>query len=502
MKKNVLRAFALSALLLAGASGMQAQEKTYEVPPMNPEYQTEVEKVIKLSMDDPDAANKIYMKLERKIANSKEDLVSIGTYFLDNNNYPAAKRCADRVYQIAPEYIPGLMFSGEVCMKRKDWGGAGQKFDAVLLADSNNVNALKRNAFVYRNVNPIVALETLTRIKKLEPTYYEADRIMGDIYYKDNKYKKAIESYDVYYKETPKDKDLNIRSCENYVQSLFSMSAAEPENNKKITSIVSEVLPLDPKDMVLHRMDFFAKMGILGEAMDYDGALKAAEEASAYITNGEFSDSLLLSLDYEYAAMLAREKGDKALAVSYFEKALAKDPEKVVNYKELAKYYRQNKQFDKAVATYNTYMEKKGEKVDAVDYFGLGQEYLMAARNTTDEALKQQYIAGGDAAYNKVLEKKPDFYRALMQQAVLHITDQSKPEDAPKEYYEKALALMEGEDDSANSSRLLAAQYIAFYYAQKDDFDTCRKYVNIMLKADPENEQAKSFDSSLKSMGK
>ncbi len=502
MKKNVFRALAFSALLLAGVSGVQAQQKTYEVPPLNPEYQAQADEVINLNMEDPDAANKIYMKLERKISKSKEDLVSVGSYFLDHNNYPAAKRCADRVYQLAPEYIPGLMFSGEVCMMRKDWGGAGQKFDAVLLVDSNNVAALKRNAFVYKNVNPHVALDALNRIKSIEPGYYTADKDKGDIYYKLSEYKDAVSCYDSYYQAAPKDKTLDIRSCENYLQSLYSMAAVNPENFKKMTGIVEEIMPLDPKDMVLHRMDFFAKMNILNDALDYDGALKAAETAAGYITSGEFADSLFLSVDYEYAASLAREKGDIPGAVSYFEKALAKDPDKVPNYKELAKYYRQNKQYDKAVATYLTYMEKKGDKVDAVDYFGLGQEYLMASRNTTDPETKQKYIAGGDEAYNKVLEKKPDYYRAVMQQAVLHITDQSKPEDEPKALYEKALGMMPEGDASTNSSRILAAQYIAFYYAQKDDYDTCRKYVDIMLKADPENAQAKSFDASLKSMGK
>ena len=58
------------------------------------------------------------------------------------------------------------------------------------------------------------------------------------------------------------------------------------------------------------------------------------------------------------------------------------------------------------------------------------------------------------------------------------------------------------EDESANPSRLLAAQYLAFYASQKEDFDTCRKYVNIMLKADPNSASAKNFDGALKSMGK
>ena len=497
MKKNIFRAFALSALLFLGVSGAQAQQKTYEVPDLTPENKTMADQVISLNMEDPDAANKAFMKLVKKIGKSKEDLVAVGTYFLDNNNYPAAKQCADRVYELAPEYIPGLMFSGEVCMMRKDYGGAGQKFDAVLMVDSNNVAALKRNAFVYKNVNPYVAIEALNKILSIEPNNYSAYKDLGDINYKLDKYKDAVGYYEKYYAAVPKDTaNLDIRSCENFLQSLYSQA-----DFGRITELTTQLLPLAPKDMVIRRMDFFAKVNKIGEAIDYEGAIKAAKEASAYLTSGEYADSTFLSLDYEYVAALAKEENDMPAAIAAYEKALEKDPSKLANYKELAKVYSRNKENDKAIATYKQYMEKKGEQVDLTDYFGLGQEYVKAVHATTDPAKKEEYIAGGMDAYNKVLEKQPDYYKAVMQQAALNIKDSKVAEEKPKELYEKALSMMP-QDESANSSRLLAAQYLAFYASQKEDFDTCRKYVNIMLKADPSSASAKSFDQALKSMGK
>lgn len=497
MKKNIFRAIALSALLFMGVSGAQAQQKSYDVPALDPEAKTLADQVINLNMEDPDAANKVFTKLVKKIGKNKEDLVAVGTYFLDNNNYPAAKQCADRVYELAPEYIPGLMFSGEVCMVRKDYGGAGQKFDAVLAVDSNNVAALKRNAFVYKNVNPYVAIEALEHILRIEPQNYGANKDLGDINYKLDKYKEAVGFYEKYYAAVPKDTAvIDIRSCENFLQSLYSQA-----DFARITELTTELLPLDPKDMVIRRMDFFAKVNKIGESIDYEGALKSAKEAAAYLTNGEYADSLFLSLDYEYAAALAKEENDMPAAIAAYENALKKDPSKLNNYKELAKVYSRNKETDKAIATYKAYLEKKGDKVDLTDYFGLGQEYLKAVHATEDVAKKEEYIAGGMEAYNKVLEKQPDYYKAVMQQAALNIKDSKVPEDAPKALYEKALSMMP-EDESANSSRLLAAQYLAFYASQKEDFDTCRKYVDIMLKADPANASAKNFDSALKSMGK
>lgn len=504
MKRHIFHTVALSALLVMGATGVQAQ-RSYDCPPLNPELQALAEQVNTLNMEDPDKANKTFLSLSKKIKKNKEDLVAVGTYFLDNNNYPAASQCAKAVYDLDPSYIPGLMFAGEVNMKAQKWGDAGQKFDEVLSIDPNNVPALKRNAFVYKNVNPHVAIDALNQIKTLDPSYIEADKDLGDIYYKLDQYKDAIEHYEAYYKIAPKDENLDIRSCENFLQSLYSQA-----NFSRITEITAELLPLQPKDLVIRRMDFFAKVNKIGEAMDYDGAVSAAEAAGKYFEDPEYVDSMFISLDYEYVAALAKEKNDVPAAIAAYEKALAKDASKLNNYKELAKLYSRNKEAEKAIATYKTYLDKKGDKVDITDYFGLGQEYMKAVRITEDPAKKDEYIAAGDEAFNKVLEKEPDYYKAVMQQAALHIKDATKAEEEPKALYEKALNMMPSaekgspEEDivMANSFRHLAAQYLAFYYSQKEDFDTCRKYVNIMLQADPESTQAKNFDEALKSMGK
>ena len=39
-------------------------------------------------------------------------------------------------------------------MLRKDWGGAGQKFDEILNIQPDNIEALRLSARVYKYVNP------------------------------------------------------------------------------------------------------------------------------------------------------------------------------------------------------------------------------------------------------------------------------------------------------------------------------------------------------------
>lgn len=500
MKKNFFRIITMSALLTLSVNGAFAQ-RSYECPPLNPEWQTMADEVIKYNLDDPDKANKTFLALSKKIKKNKEDLVAVGTYFLEHDNYPAASQCAKAVYDVAPDYIPGLMFAGEVYMKAQNWGAAGQKFDEVLTIEPNNVAALKRNAFVYKNVNPHVAIDALNKIKEIEPNNSaSADKDLGDIYYKLSDYAKAVDSYEAFYKGTAKDANLDLHSCENFLMSLYSLAKFD-----RITQLTTELIPLMPKNLVFRRMDFFAKVNLMGESMDPDAAIKTAEDASAYLNDPEYGDSLFLPLDYEYLAALDKEKNDVAGAITAYEKAIKLDASRIDNYREVAKLYSKNKEFDKAIEAYNTYIAKKGEKVEPTDYFGLGMEYLKATRAEQDATKKAALITAGDAAFDKVLEKLPDYYKAVMQKAALHITDTSKPEEAPKALYEQALGMMPStgdEAEAANPYRVIAAQYLAFYYAQKEQFDETRKYVNIMLKADPENATAKNFDASLKGMGK
>ena len=509
MKKNFFRVVAMSALLAFGVNGAHAQ-RSYECPELNPEWQAMADQVVQLNMEDPEKANKVFMKLSRKIKNKKEDLVAVGTYFLENNNYPAASQCSKLVYEADATYIPGLMFCGEVAMKAQRWGEAGQKFDEVLSIDPENVAALKRNAFVYKNVNPHVAIDALKKIKEVDPSYADADKLLGDIYYKLNMYKDAVESYELYFKNAPKDESLDIRSCENFLLALYSQAMFD-----RIIEVAEVVMPFAPKDIIFHRMDFFAKVNKIGESIDMNGAVKVAEEAGAYLNNPEYPESEFNATDYEYLAALNKEKDDYVAVAAAYEKSLEKDPEKLNNYKELSKAYNRCKEADKAIATYQTYLDKKstkeGEKVDVIDYYTFGQQYMRAVNSAETPEKRAEYIAGGDAAFNKVLELKPGYYKAVMMQAQMHITNPGAAEDEPKALYEKALEMMpeagdgkstEAEIAAAKNFRLTALAYLAVYYVQKDDYDACRVYVDKMLEIDPAHPTAVQFDDALKGMGK
>ena len=500
MKKNIIRTAALAALLLVGSLSASAQQKSYNVPELNPEYQAMAQLVVDNQLADPDAANKNFTKLLKKIKDDKEALLAVGHFFLENNNYPAAKQCANYIEKADPVYIDGLMFRGEVFMYAKQYGQAGQCFDQVLALDENNVTAMKRNAFVYKNVNPYVAIEQLTKIKQIQPDYYEADKELGDINYNMNKYPEAVKYYDVYYANTPKTAEaLDIRSCENYLMSLFSVQKMD-----QISQIVSEIEPLAPKDLMIRRMKFFASFERARNSINYAADMAKVADNMGYLTSCEYADSIFLFLDYQYAAEYKKEMNDIPAAIEFYKKAVSRDEKKTGALAELAKLYRRNKQYNEAIATFTEYMTKQGDdKIKVADYLQLAQMYIPAARQEglTPEQ-KQDYLNKGDEALAKALEKDPTAYQAWLLRAQMSITDPRTAEEKPREYYEKALEVMTANEKGSDANYTQVYSYLAFYHVQKDNYTEARKYTNLLLQRDPEHATGLQIDKYLKSQGK
>lgn len=489
MKKNFIRVVALSAFLALSFGVAQAQSRSYECPTLKPEFQAMAEQVVTLNMENPEKANKVYMTLAKKIKGSKEDLVAVGTYFLENNNYPAANQCAKAVYELAPDYVSGLMFSGEVFMKAQRWGEAGGRFDEVLAIQPDNINALKRNAFVYKNVNPHAAIDYLNKIKEADPSYIEADKNLGDIYYKLDDYAKAIDFYSKYYSATPKEKDkIDIAACENYLLALFSMSVKDEMNLDKIISIVSEIKPLAPNDIIIPRMDFFAKFQKIETAMDYDGAIKNAEEAASYIRDKQFADSVYIYTDFDYAAKLSKEKGNIAEAISYYELAVKdleskaetitdeKKKEDNTNkrgsfYYEISNLYVRSKQAEKGIEVFEKYLQLLGDKADISDKYTMGTKYLAAYQqeNVTPEQ-KEVFRSKAVEIFKGITTMETTnrlpVVLAYQMLARLSNTDSQKPLEEVHDYYLKVISESENDEikSKAANARFEAARYLFFYF--------------------------------------
>lgn len=472
MKRKAFRKLVLSALLLLGASGAKAQvEKGYTVVPMAPEVEAMCNQVIELQIDDPDQGNKIFQKVLKKIQKDKDQLISVGDFFLNKEVYQVANMCANQVYKLDPTYIPGLMFAGQVNKARgfafnneSFFGLAGQKYEEVLALDSTNVAALQQNVTIYKHINPAAAKVYLERILSQDPNNYSVFKDLGDIADKEANYPEALKNYEKYFSLAP-ESDRDEIAAQNYLTSI-----ASGQDWAKLSSEARKFYAQWPKDVQIRRMMFFADV--------YGGDTLKADETVAYLTDPEYSDSVFTYMDYAVAYdYYSKMKNDTPAAIASLQKLLAVDPSKINYMPSLAFQYLVSEEPAKAVATYEDYFQK-AETPDRSDYYYYG----IACTTLRDKLQGEEKLAimeKGDKAFLKCLELKDDDYRAARSRASLYLTDASSPQEEVKVRYEALLNLLIEKDDFDNDNfRDEAYKYIVWYYAMKEDVANAKKYLN------------------------
>lgn len=298
MNKKWIMRVAFFMAFVFGVCSAHAQSSKTAVPPMDEEVKQQITEISQLFKENPEKANESFLKMLRKVKD-KEQLVALGQYLVQEKNYPYAKLCGDKAYEIDATYIPTLMLCGEVCILRKDWGGAGQKFDEALLVDSTLTEAMLKNAQVYKYVNPEVAKQMLHKLKAQDPNFTDADRMLGDIAYFLDEYKEAAEYYGTYFTTA---KDSNISAMRNYVLSLFAV-----KQHEKSLEFANAALRRDANDVSMLRMKFYN----LCELKRFDEAAQAA----AYIENGQFADSVLTAGDYDNLGKVKMQNSDFATEI-------------------------------------------------------------------------------------------------------------------------------------------------------------------------------------------
>jgi len=468
MKKNLILALLFASFSFGAAN---AQNQANSPVPMEASVQAMAEEVIANQMSDPEAANKTFAKLLSKVKKDKEQLTAVGQFFLDQKIYPCANQCAKQVYQLDPSYVPGLMLSGRVCILRKDWGGAGQKFDEVLNYEPDNIEALKLSARVYKNVNPIVAQETLKKILEKEPENIDAYKELGDIAYNNQEFKESVKAYKSVFDRT---KELTIENVPAGVNYLTAMMLTGGDAFT-IKELAQKLLPLDPKNFALRSLLFFSD-----------------------IEKKEYEDSLYRYIDYQYAARYANEAlNDKDAAIAYYIKAAEKDSLRPDSYKEIASLMRTNKQAAQAIPYMEKYIKLRGDKADSKDLFSLGLTYIAAKAQATTDEERNKFIEGGDKVFEQYMNELPNNYVGPFYRAQLWITDNTKAEEKPREYYSKALELIGNNEDYVDQKKV-ALTYLMVYYLKKEDDAKCKVYVNEILKIDPNNALAKKVQTVLK----
>ena len=497
MKKIVSTLLLVAAFVMGGLSSFaQLRVDMSDVQPMTSENQALADAIMETQLSDPDAANKQFAKLLKKIQKDPEQLTAAGKFFVDNKVYPCAKQCAELVYKLKPDYIPGLKLSAAVGLMRRGESGlsvAGQKMDEILNYDPNNLEALRLAARIYKYINPYAAKDYLNKMLEVEAGNIVAYKEIGDINYESDDFQDAVENYDKFFAGSEVRREYAL-SYDQYLNSLFALGQKTRDSKyyMQILDVCDKVDALQMNSIVTKRMRFFANVELGREA--------ELEKTSEYLLSKAYSDSAYIYRDYAYGAVYLRDKGDVQGAISLFQKGLERDTAQYVAYKEISKLYRKLKDGDKAIEAQATYLAKKeaaGAKVDLTDERDLVLCYLAAKNAASSAEAKTAYAEKGDVICQKMIELKPDSYQGWYYRADLWMMDRQSAEQKPYQYYLKALENLEKLDEDSKESYgsqiAVAATYAAFYHYNNKNFDQCKTYAQKALKYDPTNSTSQAL---------
>lgn len=192
-------------------------------------------------------------------------------------------------------------------------------------------------------------------------------------------------------------------------------------------------------------------------------------------------------------------------ALTWLEKYAEADTTKdVARYEDVAKAYADAEAFDKAAEWYKRVIAIKTELKEtpgALDYYHVGQNYFRAAG--TQAPLDTVMLNKADSAYGVLAEKFPDittghYWRGYVNAA----KDELAKTGAAVPYFEKYLAMAEGDPAKNKVGLVRAYTYIMVYYYNKDDKTNLQTYMNKLLAVDPTNQTVKQIKENLSNNSK
>ena len=343
-------------------------------------------------------------------------------------------------------------------------------------------------------------LNSLERIwqKKVDenPKDAEAHANLGVVYQKQKRYQEALAEYQKAQSLNPANlntriniatlyqEQKNYNAAINIYDSILQMQPQNPKilaykadclkalkRNNEAISLYKTALNLDPKNTKI-RASLFE---LLKDTMP-------AEEVLSFLYKNVQNSPMDANAYYEFAYELHKaNKLDDAIV--YYQQTIKMDKNKTDAYVNLAQVYRQKKNYAEAyrvmqqaqaIAPENEFVKKQYEIV--------AKEYSANNYNIASNAFQS-----GDyrRAINEYMKINPPTVDSLIGIAASY---QSLSDNAHAiEYYKKAMEL-----DNKNDE---IPFYIASIYANNNDFDNAKQYIEISLNKNPSNKQAKELSS-------
>jgi hypothetical protein len=423
---------------------------------------------------------------------------SIAEIYIDNKMYKDAENALKKAEKVNKKY-PGIyIVEGNKLRQEGDLGEAARKYENAIYFDKNAKEAYLWFARGYAEVNKELALGKLDELVNIDPNYIPAYALIGDINYKRGYYKSAIDAYEKFI-SIP---GVPIRQQKNYAELLYFTDQYE-----KSLEQINNVLKQEPSDIIMLRLKGYnnAKLGRAEESLV--AMNKFFEEGSM---NPEFE---FIALDYTTLGQVYADLGQGDESLAAYEKAMTMPNAKVADIlKGLTSAYEKNKDYPKAIETFERYFALPEAEPVSTDYYHYGYDnYIMASKhiNDEDDTVLRSYIETGSKAFDKVIERTPDSYLGYIYKARINSfidsrqlvqSNNTKMDGVARPYYEEVIPYLiaKNENGSRDKDLLEAYNYFGSYYYVNRENALAGEYYKKMLEIDPEHEGAKSVLNDLK----
>ncbi|MCZ2355296.1 MAG: tetratricopeptide repeat protein [Bacteroidia bacterium] len=366
---------------------------------------------------------------------------------------------------------------GDVWLKQNVNELAKTYYEKAIAANAKSVIAHFKLGVLYVKMSDYKnGADMIMKALQLDPSFAPAYRELGELYFLAKDYKRAKENYQEYVKRKQGDIQAEIR----YATFLYL--------SKDYAAAVSQI------NQVLKTVENNVLLRLLGYSNYEVGAAQASQPATEHYNNAKnaldkyftrIDPKNIIALDYEYYGHILDKLGQDSLAVEYYEKAIAKDATKYTLYSEIADAWNSVKSYQKSIDALNKYIA-----INPIPeiYYKLGKMYY-----------KQKMYTEATAAYQKILEKKPDFLYAHFEIARCQAgLDPETSQGLAKPHYEKVIELGEAAPDKYKKELIEAYVYMGYYLYLQKKFHDSLPYYEKVLTLDPEHKQATEMVPYLK----
>lgn len=436
-----------------------------------------VETVKSLIKTNTPEAEKQIKSIYKKNKKNGEIVVGIARAYYEAKDTANARVYAELATKL--NYGPAYIVLGDIAAMADDGGGAARMYDQAIYFDPKNPDPYYKYATVYRKVSPKVAADKLEDLRVQRPDL-PVDALKGRILYMANEFDAAIEAF----KKADRTK-MEERDLRSFAMAYYLTGKHQPS-----LEIAEFALKQSPRDAGFNRLAFFTNTDL----KNYDKALEYADRLFNQSDSAKFT-----YFDYSYHgnALNGAKKHEEAIAA--YKKALDQEfdsnDKRAGVIKQLADAYKGVDDYANAVVYYDQFL-KTVSHATLSDYADLGRLYVQYADGLQGDD-KLDKLKKADEIYADLAAKNADAkeYSLFWRGRVNTMMDPESKEGLAKPFYEELANIINAktEKDKADTARLIeSGRYMINYYLNVvDEKDNAKKYAEMILSVDPENEIGK-----------